>query len=396
MIQRPARILPLGAFLLILAPAVFGTPTVPPQGTEVTPQERVKNFAAAVRDVARIGGTTTPVLATLAKSESTATATLINWVGQSIKDKAAPTGVDTAPAAIEPQVKAMVAATRDLLLLRDRALEPLAAAAADPANADVKAFLEKADSRIHVALCNGAIRAYGQGAGTFWGMFKSLEKFDRDKIGDAFLDLLAAKGQTAQVRGLAGEGLAQLGSKRHLDPLRSLLTDPNNKEIRQRIVYTMAVLGDRTLVDEQFASIAKQMEGIKKPEMTPQDTRRWAEGFHQSAQLAQYIYDTDAALKFYEQFVAAVEPIQDKLGPKAGVPYISYYNIACLYSRKSDLENGFKNLEKSFKAGYSDYKWVNADGDLDNLRKDARFKAMLEKWESGKGGTESAPASKPS
>jgi hypothetical protein len=361
--------------------------------------DRVKTFANAVRDVARIGGPATPILSTLAKSESTATGTLVNWIGQSIKDKAAPAGLDTAPSVVEPQAKAMVAAARDLLGLRDRALEPIAVAAADPANADVKQYLDKAESRVYVALCATVIRSYigpnQSASGTFDGMFAALDKLNRDKVGDAFLDLLAAKGQQSGVRNLAGEGLAQMGSQRHIEPLKAMLNDPNHKDMAQRIVYTMARLGDRSIVDKHLAKIASEMEKLKKPEMTPQETRAWAAGYFQTALVLQNIHDTDAAIKAYEQYIAALEPVKDKLGPKGGATELDYYNLACLYSLKGDVDNGLKNLEKSFAAGYANYKWLATDGDLTNLRKDPRYKAMVDKWESGKGGAEGT-ASKPS
>ena len=399
MIPRHGRLLSLSALVLALASPASGA--VFPQGESApAAPERVKKFAEAVRDVARIGGTTTPLLATMAKSESTATATLVNWIGQSIKDKAPPPGLDTAPASIEPQVKVLVTAARDLLGLRDRGLEPLAAAIADSGNADVKPYLEKAETRVYVALCATAIRGYlgpnGRASGTFDGMFASLEKFNRDRVGDAFLDLLSATGQQQGVRELAGEGLAQLGTQRHLEALRALVNDPNQKALHVRVMYTMARLGDRKLIDAQLARIDAEMEKLKKPEMTAQETRRWAEGFRQKALIAQTIHDTDAAIKHYLEFLAAIDPIREKLGASvAGDDQNSFYNLACLYSLKADVESGFKYLEKAFAAGYDNYKWANTDGDLTNLRKDPRFKAMVEKWESGKGAAEKAPASKP-
>jgi tetratricopeptide (TPR) repeat protein len=394
--SRQARFLSVGALVLTLASASFAAAF---QQGDVPPPERVKNFAAATREVLRVGGTTTPVLATLAKSESTATATLVNWIGQSIKDKAAPEGLDTAPAAVDAQVKALVAAARDLLGLRERALEPLAAAIGDAGNGDVKPYLEKAESRVYVALCSSAIRSYigpnNQSNGTFDGMFANLEKFNRDKVGDAFMDLLASKGQSATVRNLAGEGLAQLGSKRHIEPLKALLADPDpaHKPFQLRIVYTLARLGDRTLIDKHLARIASEMEKLKKPDMTPQETRAWAQGYHQSAVIAQTIHDTDAAIKYYLQFLEAIDPIKDKIGPQDN--QTTYYNLACLHSLKGEIDPAFQWLEKAFVAGYTNFKWANLDGDLMNLRKDPRYKAMVDKWESGKGGAESAPASKP-
>jgi tetratricopeptide (TPR) repeat protein len=225
-------------------------------------------------------------------------------------------------------------------------------------------------------------------------MFASLDKYNRDKIADAFLEVFKSSTQPATMRELAGEGLAQMGSARHQAALKSILANPNeNSRVQERAVYTLARLGDRTMIDKMLKEIATKMEELKKPDMTAAEARGWASGFYRSAMLSQNIHDQDAAIKYYEQYVAALESIGEK-NPQ-GLDGV-FYNLACLYSLKGDVDLGLKNLDKAFSVGYENYKWANTDGDLANIRKDPRWKPLIEKWESGKKpAVESAPASRP-
>lgn len=398
MTPRQNRVLAAGAAFLMLAPALLAGVTQ----QDPTPEQKVKDFVAAVRDVTKLGSTARSALAAQARTESTLTQSLLNAIGQALKDKSAAEGVDTAPSATEAPIKRLVTTTRNLLGLKDRAIDPLTAAAGDPACEDVKAFLTKAEDRIYVGLCIAAIRHYigtdGQTTGTFDGMFAKLDQYNRDKIGDAFLDVFAGSSPTG-VRNLAGEGLAQMGSARHQAAVKAILGNANESQaIRMRALYTLARLGDRGPVDKRLADIAAKMTELKKPDMSPQDLRAWAEGYRTQATVAQMIHDTDAAIRYYESFVSTVEPLKDKLGAQntEGDFQNTYYNLACLYALKGDVEGGFKALEKAFAAGYDNYKWANTDGDLTNLRKDPRFKEMVDRWESGKGRVEAGPATKPS
>lgn len=51
----------------------------------------------------------------------------------------------------------------------------------------------------------------------------------------------------------------------------------------------------------------------------------------------------------------------------------TYYNLACLYSRKSDFKKSLESLETAINSGYQEWYWILEDGDLKNLREDPSF-----------------------
>jgi hypothetical protein len=395
MTSRIARILGAVSLIGLLGSAAPGSPVGPQDDATA----KVTELVASTRDVLRYGASAVPVITNQSKASSASTAALLAVVAKSLAGKAAPAGTDTAPAAIEPGVKKLASAAGDVVRLKELALAAIQSAAADPANADVKDVLASAEARIHVLLCAAAIRGYikpdNTFSGTFFGMFASLDKYDREKVADAFLEIFQGSRQGAALRDLAGEGLAQTGSARHQAAVRELLESAKESErIRRRALYTLARLGDRGPVDRILKNLATRMEQVKKPDMSPDELVGWASGYLQCAEVAQAINDVPAAIKYYESFLGIVEPISDKLSARDTLQN-AYYNLACLHSLKGDVEAGLGMLEKSFAAGYSDFTWANTDGDLGNLRKDDRFKAMISKWESARkaGG---APESRPS
>ena len=49
------------------------------------------------------------------------------------------------------------------------------------------------------------------------------------------------------------------------------------------------------------------------------------------------------------------------------------YNLACSYSLVSEVDKAFRTIKRAVKCGYDNFKHMEQDGDLMNLRKDARF-----------------------
>jgi tetratricopeptide (TPR) repeat protein len=53
-----------------------------------------------------------------------------------------------------------------------------------------------------------------------------------------------------------------------------------------------------------------------------------------------------------------------------------FYNLACSCSLSERYEQAFAALDRAVKLGYDDFKWLNKDPDMANLRKHPLFKAF--------------------
>ncbi|MBP9853345.1 MAG: hypothetical protein KBD53_00590 [Candidatus Omnitrophica bacterium] len=49
------------------------------------------------------------------------------------------------------------------------------------------------------------------------------------------------------------------------------------------------------------------------------------------------------------------------------------YNLACSYSLMNHIDLSFRSLKKAITCGYDDYRHIEHDLDLENLKKDKRF-----------------------
>jgi Flp pilus assembly protein TadD len=58
---------------------------------------------------------------------------------------------------------------------------------------------------------------------------------------------------------------------------------------------------------------------------------------------------------------------------------IAFYNLACSYSHLDNLDAAFDALHRAFDLGYRDYRHLLKDPDLENVRRDHRFKRLLDK-----------------
>ena len=56
-----------------------------------------------------------------------------------------------------------------------------------------------------------------------------------------------------------------------------------------------------------------------------------------------------------------------------------WYNLACSYALLNRAEEALASLERSIGLGYRDARWIRADRDLDSLKKDQRFDALLQR-----------------
>jgi Flp pilus assembly protein TadD len=55
------------------------------------------------------------------------------------------------------------------------------------------------------------------------------------------------------------------------------------------------------------------------------------------------------------------------------------YNLACTQSSLGDVDRAFQALERAFELGYHDYKRMLRDRELENVRRDPRWRRFLTK-----------------
>jgi len=72
----------------------------------------------------------------------------------------------------------------------------------------------------------------------------------------------------------------------------------------------------------------------------------------------------------------ALELAEQALGQGPDEPAV-LYNVACFYAVKGDKERALDLLGKAVQLGWGDRAWIETDSDLESLRQDDRFKALL-------------------
>jgi tetratricopeptide (TPR) repeat protein len=60
---------------------------------------------------------------------------------------------------------------------------------------------------------------------------------------------------------------------------------------------------------------------------------------------------------------------------------LAHYNLACSYSLLKKVDLALRILRKAIELGYSDFRFLREDSDLDALRKDPRFRQLLREFE---------------
>ncbi len=57
----------------------------------------------------------------------------------------------------------------------------------------------------------------------------------------------------------------------------------------------------------------------------------------------------------------------------------AFYNLACSYSNLGHVDEGLGALQQALKLGYRDFNYMMTDEDLENVRRDPRFRRMLDR-----------------
>lgn len=56
---------------------------------------------------------------------------------------------------------------------------------------------------------------------------------------------------------------------------------------------------------------------------------------------------------------------------------IVFYNLACSYSLLGLIDEGLDALKRAIKLGYRDFRWLEKDPDLENLRKTPEYNLII-------------------
>ena len=139
--------------------------------------------------------------------------------------------------------------------------------------------------------------------------------------------------------------------------LKQILTADPSKAVRQAAARALVLLGDEGL--KALLDSGVKMEGLDR--YTVSVRIHIGNSYLDRG-------DYEKALAEYEK-AKAIEPRNS----------IVHYNVACTYSEMKQIEKALDALELAVECGYSDVAWMEKDEDLDNLRDEPRYKALVQR-----------------
>jgi len=135
-----------------------------------------------------------------------------------------------------------------------------------------------------------------------------------------------------------------------------------NYEARYFAAQCYTALGNHDAALAAYRLAFREVE--KHVELNPDDARAYTIGAVALCRLG----EREAGLAWAEKAVV-IDPND------AGIQY----NVACLFALEGDATRAIKSLESALKAGFAHKDWVEKDPDLDSLREDPRFKALMQR-----------------
>ncbi len=133
----------------------------------------------------------------------------------------------------------------------------------------------------------------------------------------------------------------------------------------QSIIFLSQAYSSLGRRHEEMKARLSSLDVIKRHlDMNPHDTRALYVGANQFCNVG--------------EFEKGEEMAKRALGPDEKEPVV-LYNVACFYSMKGDHNRALELLERAVENGWGDRAWLETDCDLDALRDDKRFTALLDK-----------------
>jgi adenylate cyclase len=146
--------------------------------------------------------------------------------------------------------------------------------------------------------------------------------------------------------------------------LKAMEVNPADYQSPVFLAQAYASLGRRH--DEMKARLASLDLIQRHLEMNPHDTRALYVGANQLCNVGEQEKGLELAERALEQ---------DDKEP------VSLYNVACFYAMQGDKERSIELLERAVEGGWGDRAWIETDSDLDSIRDDERFVALLQRMD---------------
>jgi len=198
--------------------------------------------------------------------------------------------------------------------------------------------------------------------GFYEGQFNELVKMGKG-VTPFLLEIFRNETRPHPLRSLSIDAFGEIQDKSVIPKLREFYENEDYAPFRSSIVFTLAKLGDMHYANQLINSYR---EYIQK---NPDNPQAQAEGYSALAHAYARLEKQEEAIDCYKKAI--------DLNPENA--YIHYYNMACAYSVMKRVEEGLEALKKAIDNGYDDHDWMMLDGDLNNLRKDPRFKKLVER-----------------
>jgi HEAT repeat protein len=228
------------------------------------------------------------------------------------------------------------------------------------------------------------------GTGWYAGQFKELEAFGKARATPVLLKMLKESSYPWRIverrekiaeydrlmRELAVMALGEFGDPAPLDALKSALAEQPaaglSSTLREEIIVAMHKLGEKAPVNDFLKSSTQDSEAALKA-----GRRETAcEIYFSQGLVLNRVGRREEAAAAYLRIVDVVE----KAPPDAGeVDFIgnALYNLACLKSLDGKKSEAVEWLGKAVRGGFKDREWIKRDKDLDAIRDEAGYKALL-------------------